>query len=183
MHKRTRELNHKNFPSEAWFERLLFEHQIGNYSRNPPLIGKYFGDFVWFSHGIIVEIDGSSHVGKEDYDKKRDEQLTKAGFKVCRIKVGDTEHAFRVIQRLKEVLGIASSFRAPPPIYRKARKKRKVRKAKQKHGQGKKMASCYTDDNARILREFNKRRALWVPRSKRMPRKGAKFKDFKKSDG
>lgn len=168
--KRTRELNRKNFPSEAWFERLLFEHQVGNYSRNPSLIGKYFGDFVWFSHGIVVEIDGISHIGKEDYDKKRDEQLTKAGYKVCRIKMGDRDDATRVILGIKELLSAPSSFRAPPPIYRKPRKIRKLRKdrvikkmkAVSSHGRKKHIPKCYTDDNAKIIEDIKRRKKLWV---------------------
>lgn len=34
---------------------------------------------------LVVEIDGNSHVGKEEYDKKRDEDLHAAGYKVIRL--------------------------------------------------------------------------------------------------
>lgn len=166
--KRTRELNRKNFPSEAWFERLLFEHQVGGYRRNPSLIGKYFGDFVWFSHGIVVEIDGSSHIGKEDYDKKRDTELKESGFKICRIKTGDSHHATRVILRLKEVLGVVGSFRTPPIVRRRFSKKKRSKKIKRPKGLGKRVAKCFTDNNSKILADYNKRKALWIhPRQRK----------------
>lgn len=172
--KRTRELNQKNFPSEAWFERLLFEFEVTGHSRNPPLIGKYFGDFVWFSHGIVVEIDGISHIGKEEYDKRRDDELRAAGFKVCRIKMGDRDHAERVIRRIKELIPIdfkelvqRNSGITKLSYIDRARKKHKKRnkrknKAKQKHRKGKKIAKCFTDNNSKILADYNRRKKLWV---------------------
>lgn len=49
------------------------------------IIGNYIVDFYVKTLGLIIEIDGSSHNDKEDYDKKRDEYLKSFGLKIFRI--------------------------------------------------------------------------------------------------
>ena len=44
-------------------------HQI-DFARQ-KIIGNYIGDFYIKSLGVVIEIDGSSHNDKEDYDNKR----------------------------------------------------------------------------------------------------------------
>ena len=44
-------------------------HQI-DFDRE-KIIGNYIGDFYIKSLGVVIEIDGSSHNDKEDYDNKR----------------------------------------------------------------------------------------------------------------
>ena len=44
-------------------------HQI-DFDRQ-KIIGNYIGDFYIKSLGVVIEIDGSSHNDKEDYDNKR----------------------------------------------------------------------------------------------------------------
>ena len=39
------------------------------------IIGNYIVDFYCPQLNLVLEIDGSSHVGKEEYDAKRDEYL------------------------------------------------------------------------------------------------------------
>lgn len=164
--KRTRELNQKNFPSEAWFEKILFCYGVGGYKRNPSLLKKYFGDFVWFNEKIVIEIDGASHIGKEEYDKKRDEDLTTAGFKVCRIRMGDVLHAERIAIRLKEIVKEVRYINPRiPPRFKKRKKKKKKNLGKRK--KGRLIATCYTDSNAKMLSDLKRRKSLWVHPSKR----------------
>ncbi len=59
------------------FLGLKFSRQI--------VIGNYIVDFLCRELGVVIEIDGSSHDTKEDYDKKRDEYLEELGLKVIRI--------------------------------------------------------------------------------------------------
>jgi len=88
--ERRLELNSKNFPSEKWFIKQLEAAKITNWpERNFPLLNCYFGDFVWLREKLVVEIDGSSHAGKEEYDSKRDARIIKDGFRVVRIKFPD----------------------------------------------------------------------------------------------
>lgn len=102
--ERRNELNRKQFPSEVWFKKKLDARQLRSYRRNVPLLGRYFGDFVFREKKIVIEIDGKSHNGKEDYDKARDEFLAKHGYRVFRIKFGDTLVANQVLFELEKLI-------------------------------------------------------------------------------
>lgn len=62
------------------------------------VIGDYIVDFYVKRLGLVVEIDGESHIGKEEYDREREDFLLSLGLRVYRIKVED------VMQRLPEVM-------------------------------------------------------------------------------
>ncbi len=49
------------------------------------IIGNYIVDFYVKSLGIVIEIDGSSHNDKEEYDEKRQSFLESLNLKVYRI--------------------------------------------------------------------------------------------------
>ncbi|MFV8333437.1 endonuclease domain-containing protein [Flavobacterium sp. ZT3P35] len=49
------------------------------------IIGNYVVDFYVKTLGLVIEIDGSSHDNKEEYDQKREEYLLSLGLKVYRI--------------------------------------------------------------------------------------------------
>ncbi|MBC7846493.1 MAG: DUF559 domain-containing protein [Flavobacterium sp.] len=49
------------------------------------IIGNYIVDFYVKTLGLIIEIDGSSHNDKEEYDKKREDYLISLGLKVYKI--------------------------------------------------------------------------------------------------
>ncbi|MFY7742319.1 MAG: type ISP restriction/modification enzyme [Flavobacterium sp.] len=53
------------------------------------IIGNYIVDFYVKKLGLVIEIDGSSHDNKEEYDAERQAYLESLGLKVCRIKAGD----------------------------------------------------------------------------------------------
>lgn len=99
--KRSNQLNSKMFPSEKWFLKLLKKNKITGFKRNYCLCNKFFGDFVFKREKIVVEIDGKSHDGKEEYDSWRDEKIKKLGYQVIRIKFRDTEKALKIINHLK----------------------------------------------------------------------------------
>ncbi len=63
------------------FHKIDFDRQ--------RVIGNYIVDFYIKQLGLIIEIDGSSHNSKAEYDKIREEYLTSLGLKVYRIKVKD----------------------------------------------------------------------------------------------
>lgn len=62
---------------------------------------RFFGDFVWRSKKLVVEIDGKSHNKQKDYDEDRDEFLEKAGFRIIRINHGDRPKMHAVLFQLK----------------------------------------------------------------------------------
>ena len=49
------------------------------------IIGNYIVDFYVKTLGLVIEIDGSSHDIKEEYDQKREEYFVSLGLKVYRI--------------------------------------------------------------------------------------------------
>lgn len=57
--------------------RFCFQHAIGG----------YVGDYVFIDRKLIVEVDGSSHEGREAYDTRRDFHLRDGyGYRTLRIK-------------------------------------------------------------------------------------------------
>lgn len=64
--------------------------------KNPPftdldfdrqkIIGNYIVDFYCTNLNAVVEVDGSSHDSKVEYDKRRDEYLMCLGLKVIHIR-------------------------------------------------------------------------------------------------
>jgi len=71
--KRAKELRKAGF----WHE--IFHRQ--------QVIGNYIADFVCYKIGLIIEADGASHKGKEEYDRKRDIYLKNSGFNILHIPV------------------------------------------------------------------------------------------------
>ena len=65
---------------------------------------------------LIIEIDGSSHIGKEAYDAYRQKRLEDLGYTIIRFSEGEVIHryadVYAVILRTVEVL---SGERCPPP--------------------------------------------------------------------
>jgi very-short-patch-repair endonuclease len=49
------------------------------------IIGNYIVDFYVKTLGLVIEIDGSSHDNKEEYDQKREDYLISLGLKVYKI--------------------------------------------------------------------------------------------------
>ena len=114
------ELNRKQFPSEMWFNGLLKTNGVRRYHRNLPLLDRYLGDFVWIRARIVIEIDGRSHAGKEEYDRERDYNLSRDGWRVWRIKAYDLKGAENTIENLKRVL------KQKPDLRKHREKKKKI---------------------------------------------------------
>lgn len=53
------------------------------------VIGNYIVDFYAKQLGLVIEIDGSSHVGQEEYDQKREKFLRSLGLEIYRISNDD----------------------------------------------------------------------------------------------
>lgn len=105
LKKRARELRQaENLPevlfwmqvTKGGFHKIDFDRQ--------RVIGSYIVDFYVKKLGLVIEIDGSSHIGKEEYDKEREEYLCSLGLKVYRIQVGD------VMKRMNIVMSNLESY-------------------------------------------------------------------------
>lgn len=76
--------------SEALFKEKL--NKSGIEYKTQIIVGFYIVDFIIPDRMICIEIDGSSHNGKELYDARRDEFLDKVGYKVIHIQNEDVEN-------------------------------------------------------------------------------------------
>ncbi|SDW51740.1 endonuclease domain-containing protein [Flavobacterium degerlachei] len=72
------------------FHKIDFDRQ--------RLIGNFIVDFYVKKLGLVIEIDGSSHDSKVEYDSAREAYLISLGLRVYRIKVSD------VMNRMTDVL-------------------------------------------------------------------------------
>lgn len=84
-------------------ERILWSklhgRQFGGFKfRRQRPVGPYVCDFVCLSEKVVVELDGSQHVDRSDYDQRRDASLRSSGFRVLRFWNRD------VVERLDVVL-------------------------------------------------------------------------------
>ncbi|HOK10602.1 MAG TPA: DUF559 domain-containing protein, partial [Candidatus Hydrogenedens sp.] len=106
LKERARELRKAGNLSEVLFWKRVRNRQFMNLDFDrQKIIGNYIVDFFIKDIGVVIEIDGSSHVDKEEYDKERDEYLKNIGLKVIHIKDEDVRHNLDgVMEYLKEEL-------------------------------------------------------------------------------
>jgi very-short-patch-repair endonuclease len=100
-----KELRYANNLSEVLFWKQV--HKGHFYSIDfdrQRIIGNYIVDFYVKKLGLVIEIDGSSHDNKEEYDADRQAYLESLGLKVCRIKAGD------VLNRMTLVMNQVEEF-------------------------------------------------------------------------
>ena len=82
---------HKNH-----FYKIDFERQ--------RIIGNYIVDFYVKKLGLVIEIDGLSHQGKEEYDAERENYLKSLGLKIFRIPIVD------VLQNMSKAMTDLENF-------------------------------------------------------------------------
>jgi very-short-patch-repair endonuclease len=83
LKERAREMRNNSTKGEIkfWCE-LLRKKETGYQFYRQKIIHYYKVDFYCAKFKLIVEIDGESHEGKEEYDRKRDDILNSYGLKV-----------------------------------------------------------------------------------------------------
>lgn len=78
--------------AEALLWDELKKSKLGVSFVRQQTIGNYIADFYCREKKLVVEIDGSSHDDKYEYDKARDEYMKKLGMRVLRISDKDVKH-------------------------------------------------------------------------------------------
>jgi very-short-patch-repair endonuclease len=63
------------------------------------IIGNYIVDFYVKTLGLIIEIDGSSHDEKQDYDGIRQDYLESLGLKIFRITEFDVRNNLSIVMK------------------------------------------------------------------------------------
>jgi very-short-patch-repair endonuclease len=82
---RARELRRDITPAESILWRELRGRRFADFKfRRQRSVGPYFADFYCHACRLIVELDGESHLEREDADRRRQDVLEAHGFKVVR---------------------------------------------------------------------------------------------------
>jgi very-short-patch-repair endonuclease len=92
--------------SEVLFWQKVHEGKFYNIDFDRQrIIGSYVVDFYVKSLGLIIEIDGDSHIEKIEYDAKRQKFLESCGLKIYRIADGDVKNNLdRVLIELEDYI-------------------------------------------------------------------------------
>ena len=77
--------------SEALRFAALRGDAFGFRVRRQVVVGRYIVDMLVASVGLVIEIDGSAHVGREDHDRLRQEALEALGFRVVHVSASQVE--------------------------------------------------------------------------------------------
>lgn len=102
-----RKLRQAPTPAEETLYPEIMRKRLGVKFRTQSVIGGYIVDFYCPSHNLVIEIDGSVHAKRVDYDKRRDARLKSFGLTVLHFK--NEEIYFdtgRVVERIKKQLAL-----------------------------------------------------------------------------
>jgi very-short-patch-repair endonuclease len=83
LKERAREMRNNSTRGEIKFWCELLRNRMTGYQfyRQRP-IDKYIVDFYCAKLQLVVEVDGTSHIGKEEYDLKREKDLMSHDLKI-----------------------------------------------------------------------------------------------------
>ena len=92
---------HRNFSisraEKFIWKAALSRNQLGvKFKRQRP-VDQFIVDFFCQSLGLIIEIDGSSHFKKAEYDLYKQKQLEELGFTVIRFPEGEVLNQFEEV--------------------------------------------------------------------------------------
>jgi len=101
---RARELRQAGNLSEVLLWKKLGKKQFRGYDFDrQKIIGNFIVDFYCLSCGVVIEVDGSSHDDKVEYDTERDAFLQGLGLTVIHITADDVLYRMdSVMQMLYE---------------------------------------------------------------------------------
>ena len=86
LKQRAKELRKAGNLSEALFWSAVKNKQLNGLDFDRQrVIGNYIVDFYCHEYALVVEIDGSSHDDKQEYDLARDQYLEALGLKVLHV--------------------------------------------------------------------------------------------------
>jgi very-short-patch-repair endonuclease len=81
-----------------WCE-LLRKRKSGYQFYRQKIIHHYIVDFYCAKLKLVIEIDGTSHKGKEEYDRNREEELNQLRLKVVRYEDLDVLNNFHLVEK------------------------------------------------------------------------------------
>ena len=100
--KYARNLRRKSTETENLLWSYLRNKQIGGFKfRRQQPIGKYIVDFACMQAKLVIELDGGGHAEQESYDRKRDNFIRNAGYRVLRFWNHDVwQDVFSVLEKI-----------------------------------------------------------------------------------
>jgi very-short-patch-repair endonuclease len=81
-----RQHRHSPTESEERMWKLLRGGKLGVTFRRQVPLGRYIADFFAKEIGLVVEVDGGYHRGREKADARRDEWMRRRGYVVVRVR-------------------------------------------------------------------------------------------------
>lgn len=113
LKEKARELRQAGNLSEVLFWNQVKNKQFKGFDFDrQKIIGNYIVDFYCSNCQVVVEIDGSTHNDKVDYDQQRDNYIVSLGLTVIHIPVNDV--MFK-LGKVMEMLFDHPAFQAPLP--------------------------------------------------------------------
>jgi adenine-specific DNA-methyltransferase len=113
--RRARALRRACTPSEARLWSAIRNRQLGAKFRRQHPLGPFILDFFCAEEGVVIEVDGSSHVGREEQDRRRDAWLS-CGLTVLRFTNDEVLYNLAdVLRRIRLALDTGTS---PPGAVR-----------------------------------------------------------------
>ena len=84
--ERARKLREKSTPAETIMWGMLRNRRFAKFKfRRQHPFGPYYLDFYCLALGLVVELDGQTHVGTEKKDAERQRKIEAAGLHVIRV--------------------------------------------------------------------------------------------------
>ena len=109
-----RDLRNNQTPSEKKLWEVLRRKDLFGYKflRQHPVfyridknwVNFYIADFYCAKLMLIIELDGSSHEGREEYDRDRDEKLLSKGLEVFRFKNEELNDINNIIGEIRRII-------------------------------------------------------------------------------
>ncbi len=112
LKQRAKELRKSGNLSEALFWNAVKNRQLNGLDFDRQrVIGNYIVDFYCHEYALVVEIDGSSHDDKQEYDLARDHYLEALGLKILHVRDMDVKQNLSVVAEL-----VLQQAAATPPV-------------------------------------------------------------------
>lgn len=98
IYDRAKKMRQEMTHAELTLWQHLRRNQIaGLHFRRQQVVGNYIVDFYCHAARLVIEVDGGSHSGQQQYDLDRQQKLESAGLKVIRFYNSDIEHNLQVV--------------------------------------------------------------------------------------
>ena len=106
--ERAKELRHTMTPQEAVLWRCLRADRFhGLHFRRQQVIDGFIVDFYSHGVGLVVEVDGGAHRGREAYGTERDRVLAQRELRVLRVTNDDVERRVGpTLDRIADACGL-----------------------------------------------------------------------------